>query len=609
MKTFHYRWEWHFQSRPEALWPLVSDTNRFNRDVGVPEVERRGEGTHDNGRQNLKLMRFGVPIEWEEEPFEWVRPERFGVLRRYTRGPVAEMRTMGDLEARADGGTRLVYQVWATPRTLLGHAAIIVQIGILGARTFDSTFKQYDRMARFGAAAPLLLGANHLSPGGRQRLDTLRDRLIEGGAPVELVGRLAELVERGDDLTVARLRPYALADWWKLPRRQMLEVFLWATRAGLLDFRWDLLCPLCRGAKGSSTTLSEVGSTVHCDACHIDTAVNFDRLVELTFRPNAAIRSIDVGEYCVGSPQLTPHIVAQQLLGAGEERRVTLPLEAGRYRLRLADTPGAQLMVVADGGLLELLVSLDGVGSSVDEPVLSTRPCLTLRNTTEQERLVVLERTSWSDQSVTAAEVTRLQTFRDLFAREALRPGDQISVGTLTILFTDLRGSTQLYREIGDAIAFGRVMNHFDVLRASIRQEDGALIKTIGDAVMAAFPRPASAVRALIHAQRLLANPPEGMLPLVLKAGIHAGPCIAVTLNERLDYFGTAVNVAARAESQSHGGDVVVTDAVRTDPEVEAMIGHEVQAELFHADLKGFDERFRMWRLVPVPMEAPVAVS
>jgi class 3 adenylate cyclase len=69
------------------------------------------------------------------------------------------------------------------------------------------------------------------------------------------------------------------------------------------------------------------------------------------------------------------------------------------------------------------------------------------------------------------------------------------------------------------------------------------------------------------------------------------------------------VNVAARAESQSHGGDVVVTDAVRTDPEVEAMIGHEVQAELFHADLKGFDERFRMWRLVPVPMEAPVAVS
>ena len=88
-----------------------------------------------------------------------------------------------------------------------------------------------------------------------------------------------------------------------------------------------------------------------------------------------------------------------------------------------------------------------------------------MANATSAEQLLILERLAWSDQSATAAEVTALQMFRDLFASEALRPGEQISVGTLTVLFTDLRNSTQLYREIGDATAFGRVMNHFDVLK------------------------------------------------------------------------------------------------------------------------------------------------
>jgi class 3 adenylate cyclase len=91
----------------------------------------------------------------------------------------------------------------------------------------------------------------------------------------------------------------------------------------------------------------------------------------------------------------------------------------------------------------------------------------------------------------TAAEVTALQMFRDLFAAEALRSGEQISVGTLTVLFTDLKNSTRLYREIGDATAFGRVMNHFDVLKQVIAEEDGAMVKTIGDAVMAVFRQPA----------------------------------------------------------------------------------------------------------------------
>jgi len=194
-----------------------------------------------------------------------------------------------------------------------------------------------------------------------------------------------------------------------------------------------------------------------------------------------------------------------------------------------------------------------------------------------------------------------LQIFRDLFSTEALRPGEQISVGTLTVLFTDLRNSTRLYIEIGDATAFGRVMNHFDVLKSAIAAEDGAVVKTIGDAVMGVFREPEAALRAMLKAQRILAAPPDGSPPLTLKAGIHAGPCIAVTLNDRLDYFGSTVNMAARLEGLSTGNDVVISRAVYDDPEVKEMIEGEIGglvATPFEMLLKGFDEeRFELWRV------------
>jgi class 3 adenylate cyclase len=235
-----------------------------------------------------------------------------------------------------------------------------------------------------------------------------------------------------------------------------------------------------------------------------------------------------------------------------------------------------------------------------------------LENATAREQLFILERTEWSDDAATAAEVTAVQMFRDLFAREALRPGEQISVGTLTVLFTDLKNSTRLYREIGDATAFGRVMNHFDVLKQTIAEQDGALVKTIGDAVMAVFRRPANALRAMLEAQELLANPPDGMLPLTLKAGMHTGPCIAVTLNDRLDYFGSTVNLAARLEGQSTGGDVVISRAVYSDPEVRELLADcpaGLAATHFTIPLKGFDdEQFELWRVARTGTE-PLAVA
>ena len=605
-REFHYRWEWQLRADPEALWPLVADTNRFDRDAGMQAVEPRGDGPRlGNGRRRLALWQLGVPLEWEEYPFEWIRPSHFGIVRRYTRGPIVKMRAVVDLAAQPGGGTRLVYEVWVQPRNILGLIAIPIQVGLQIAKRFEATVRRYDEMASSGKSPDAVPAPSirpvRLAPGGVARAAALRETLLARGAAPDLIARLVQTIEQADDLPLSRLRPYALADHWGVARRSVLELCLLATRVGLLDMRWDMVCPHCRGAKQSGSTLAEIEPQAHCESCNIDFAVNFDHSVELTFRPTGAVRQIDTREYCVGGPQVTPHIVVQQLLPPGSRRTLSPSLEPGRYRLRALELPGGQSLVVGADGQPEASLRASGEGWPPGELCLAPVPTLTLENATEGDQLLILERTAWTDQAAMAAEVIALQRFRDLFAREVLRPGQPMSVGSLAVVFTDLRASTRLYREIGDAPAFGRVMDHFDVLRQAIASEGGAQVKTIGDAVMAVFRTPAAALRAALNAQRVLASPPGDGQPLSLKAGIHYGPSIAVNLNERLDYFGATVNIAARLVGLSTGEDVVISAAVRDDPEVAAWLTRPtggLSSEGITAALKGFDaERFDLWRV------------
>ena len=600
-REFHYHWVYDLKSTPEKLWPFVADTNRFNRDTNVPAVEvERPKRRLRNARRRVRLSILGMPVEWEEQPFEWVRPSRFGVKRTYTKGPVAEMTALAELSPQGNGGTRFTYNVVVRPKSLLGLVVIPLQIGIVGSRRFQRAIEKYDELASEEALPAESEPAPMPSAASSSRVVTIRERLLaDVETDAEVLDQLINFIQQGDDFAVARIKPYELADDWKLPRRVVLETCLRATRVGLLDLQWDLLCPLCRGPQESSSSLQDIDPEVHCNTCRIDFTVNFDRFVELTFRPNASIRTTELKEYCIGSPQRTPHVVAQQLLPAKSERELSMALEPGRYRFRALELGGEQAVRVLPEGANSSAVVLSNAGWSCEELSLGPQPALNLRNETEAEHLFILERLAWGDQAATAAEVTALQVFRDLFSTEALRRGEQISVGSLTVLFTDLRNSTQLYREIGDATAFGRVMNHFDVLKKVIAEEDGALVKTIGDAVMAVFRRPVSGLKAMLSAQEILAAPPPGVEPLTLKAGLHAGPCIAVTLNERLDYFGSTVNMAARLEGLSTGNDVIISRALYDDPEVRDLLGSEnLQASSFEISLKGFqDERFELWRI------------
>ena len=202
---------------------------------------------------------------------------------------------------------------------------------------------------------------------------------------------------------------------------------------------------------------------------------------------------------------------------------------------------------------------------------------------------------------VSAHELLTVQAFRDFFKGESLPEGESFEVRRVAMLFTDLAGSTALYTRKGDPNAYDLVREHFALLRRVIDNSQGAIVKTIGDAVMAAFTSESHALQAAIEAQREILNFNQSRnLPasdhLMLKIGLHAGPSLYVSLNERLDYFGSTVNTAARTESQARPGEVVFTDAILTAPGVREILA-QYSLEDSEVQLKGLDGKTRLWRL------------
>ena len=164
---------------------------------------------------------------------------------------------------------------------------------------------------------------------------------------------------------------------------------------------------------------------------------------------------------------------------------------------------------------------------------------------------------------LTAKRMLSNQTFRDVFKADNLNVDQRLKITSLTFLFTDLKGSTALYERVGDLAAFDLVRAHFHALLEIISSEKGAVVKTIGDAVMATFIRPEHAIVAGLRMRAAMdaLNAERGTEDLVVKIGIHEGPCLAVMLNERQDYFGQTVNIAARVQSLSTSQEIHITGA------------------------------------------------
>ncbi len=189
------------------------------------------------------------------------------------------------------------------------------------------------------------------------------------------------------------------------------------------------------------------------------------------------------------------------------------------------------------------------------------------------------------------------QTFRDLFRSEVVNRDETLSITDITFLFTDLKGSTAMYEQIGDAKAYFLVHQHFDALSRVIRDRNGVIVKTIGDAVMAVFDNPVEATSAAFEMIDALNEFNHTISQeLILKVGIHRGHSIAVTVNDRVDYFGQTVNIAARVHALADANEVCVTADVYNSLGVsDALKAHHVVPD--EVLVKGVIEKLHVYKI------------
>ena len=582
-----------FEGPLPAVWSAMADTARYNAAAALPRQTITEQVAPDGSVRFLAHAKMGpFTLEWEDLPCNWVRERWFQHRRQFSRGPLEVLDARFELTATSQG-CRADYRVQAAPRGLLGR--LILAGGFLrGAeRMFTRLAAQAERFATGVQPLPFESPAAPLRPEVLPRLEQITRQLDDSPYGHGLAQRLAAHVAEALEVEVERLRPLALARLWGVPERYTIEACLEATRLGMLELRWDLLCPRCRGAKATAGTLDRLPAGAHCGTCNIDYGRDFSRNVELTFRPAANIRPIESGEFCLLGPMSTPHIWAHITLEPGEERLVDFTAPAGAYRLRTLET-GPETEIEHDGLTFPaVMLGPDAVAAGTSgEPGL-----VALRNDTAGRRTLVIEQRDWVRDALTADRVATLQAFRDLFSDEVLRPGDEVAIRRVTLLFSDLKGSTALYDAIGDAAAYGLVREHFAYLAGIVREHDGAIVKTIGDAVMAAFHEPTQGLQAAISMQERVAEfNAANRPPVVLKLGLHDGPCIAVNLNDRLDYFGGAVNLAARLQGQSRGGDLVVSQPLAEAPGAGEIIA-SYRTQLETAKLRGLAEPVAFVRL------------
>jgi len=358
------------------------------------------------------------------------------------------------------------------------------------------------------------------------------------------------------------------------------------------------VCPSCVTSSQQVSALDEVSLEGHCQLCDISFELDLDRAVEATFLPHPSVRKVPEAVFCIGGPARTPHVLVQAIVPSGGSTTLEVPAESGRFRL-FARGGAATTLEIDAGGEAQAQATL--AGGKLEPAHLHVAPGALLRfESRHDESLhVKIERLAFASAAATAHTVSTLPEFRSLFSGELLKRGTPLKVARAAVLFSDLTGSTALYTEVGDAAAFRLVDDHFDLLRAVVAEHGGAVVKTMGDAVMAAFTDASACARAGLSAiasfERFRARAPHGE-KVGLKVGLYVGPCYVVTANGALDYFGQTVNVASRVQHLAGSGELLlpgeVLDALPSDVREGLIV-----RERFEARVKGVEKALQLVRV------------
>jgi class 3 adenylate cyclase len=449
-----------------------------------------------------------------------------------------------------------------------------------------------------------------------------------------VVSRLETLLRSAPDEALYRINPIQFATEKSMTEAEGIDLFLHACVAGLFDMDWQLVCPMCSDVVESFRSLRKLHTHFHCHLCRSDYDAALDDFITVTFTVSPAVRGIRfhqpdalsawdyVFSYKLTDGGLMPDGVPWSETAKGLVRALTR-IEPGAVASLEVDAAEGALFgqdFDSDAQFLFPVEKEAAVMTSAAPIVVDGGRCVFAATPMAPGKVVFDVRNAGKEPvvfgilqlppgaperpplrfmpSLSGKRLLMTQTFRDFFRSEVIGSTEGIAVLDVTLVFTDLKGSTALYERIGDLNAYILVQRHFQRLLDVTVRHNGAVTKTIGDAVMAAFLTSADAVEAALEMREAVdeLNRDRPQRDFILKIGVHRGASIAVTLNERLDYFGQTVNIAARVQNLADGDEICITEDVYRAPAVAEIIAPYpvVRSE---AALKGVSKAMSVYHL------------
>lgn len=436
----------------------------------------------------------------------------------------------------------------------------------------------------------------------------VRDTLVRCGADPVIAAAIERRIADGAEHQLVRIDPLQFAGEHGFDTDRTIDAFVHAAKVGVFEMVWDMLCAGCGSVLSESTTLTSIDhETYPCRLCRLDNRPDLDALVEVSFTVTPGTRPIAAHEpdtlpfwdyyrdfafsrriALPGGPKLQELIERVDIGHVEIPRDATATIESpGAHGLIFEPVTHSLTTITVEGDataqLQEVVQIYTPGGATPSEITVRPGPVrFTFDNRSHGVLRVSVMREDFEARGLfegdigylTAKRLFTNQVFRDHFRADVMAVDQRLRVTSLSVMFTDLKGSTELYDRVGDLQAFDLVRQHFGVLADVIRTRGGAIVKTIGDAVMATFPTPDRAIAAALHIRRAMTafNAQSQRDDLIVKIGVHEGGCLAVTLNDRIDYFGQTVNIAARVQGLAKDTAIFTTAPVVASADVARVL-------------------------------------
>ncbi|QEG23417.1 serine/threonine-protein kinase [Mariniblastus fucicola] len=557
-----YAFEWTLSASAKQLWPLVSDTDRFNRAIDLPAPEFSFDHSGKE-KQVFATAKFnGMAVRWREHPFQWNSGRELSVLREFEKGPFEWVTSTVELQPLTQNRTRVVHKFEVQPRGLLGRMFTPIQFGLLTGKGLKKAYARIDRIAQnesCGYACDFPYAAAPKLTAGQRKL--IEGRTMALGQAIGNVSRAESFTDylvTVADPFVAKIRPIVLGRKLGCSTNDALELCFRAVESSLIGLHWDIICPVCRVSAGNVSVLEQVDQHSHCEACNQGFEIDFTKTVEAVFCINPEVRHVEQKTFCIGGPFHAPHVLAQNHLLPDQQVQFEADVAPGRYEARAPQFDRSPSMDVSNESERRRAKFL--FGSEMEQPASSVgagQVVISIGNQSDREILVRFQQQAETGDAFSAAAAFEHPLFSKLMPERLLQPDQLVGKSNAYLLTVGLTDADELAEQVGEIMireAWKSIQNRFSEPAATATAAEFS-----GDVAVIAFDNVFDLVKSLL----VLLDKLGDTNPVLCDGcfGISSGQIMSGSQTNQPAIFGKAIrNAKSLVASQPCGTMLVAAE-------------------------------------------------